>query len=118
VGVREGHLEAVTLSAGRPADLEAILEAYRSFEPLRGVDLPSAPHPPVVVRAEADRPQPLRDRWAGQPARARGMAAVVGRVRVNGPVVRLFVLSHNAVRGGAGASVLNAEFAIDRGYIG
>ncbi|HEV2165584.1 MAG TPA: aspartate-semialdehyde dehydrogenase [Thermoplasmata archaeon] len=117
VGVREGHLEAVTVEArGRP-DLDALLGAWRSFDPLRTAKLPTAPHPPVVVRNETDRPQPLLDRWAGS-GRARGMAAVVGRVRWRPPYLRFFVLSHNAVRGGAGGSVLNAEYALSRGYWG
>ena len=91
--------------------------AWRSFDPLAGLDLPTAPHPPIELRTEPDRPQPLRDRWAGSPPRARGMAAVVGRVRWEPPFLRFFVLSHNAVRGGAGASVLNAELALAQGLL-
>ena len=117
VATREGHLEAVTLEATRPATRSEILHALRSFDPLAGRALPSAPHPPIEVRSEPDRPQPIRDRWAGSPARARGMAVVVGRVRWDPPYLRLFLLSHNAVRGGAGASVLNAELALDRGLL-
>ncbi|HEV2428370.1 MAG TPA: aspartate-semialdehyde dehydrogenase [Thermoplasmata archaeon] len=116
VGVREGHLEAVTVRARRRATRAAIETAWRSFDPLKDAALVSAPHPPVVVRTEADRPQPLRDRWAGV-GRARGMAAVVGRLRWEAPYARFFVLSHNAVRGGAGGSVLNAEFASAQGYL-
>jgi aspartate-semialdehyde dehydrogenase len=118
VGTREGHLEAVTVEARRRPSLEALESAWRSFDPLKGVELPTAPSPPIELRPEIDRPQPLRDRWAGHPARARGMAAVVGRVRWAPPFLRFFVLSHNAVRGGAGASVLNAELALERGLIG
>jgi aspartate-semialdehyde dehydrogenase len=117
VGTREGHLEAVTVEATRSvrgADLE---DAWTEFDPLRSESLPTAPHPPVELRSESDRPQPLRDRWAGRPSRARGMAAVVGRVRWDPPFLRFFVLSHNAVRGGAGGSVLNAELALARGAL-
>ncbi len=117
VGVRDGHLEAVTIeAAARPsrAELEA---AWRRFDPLAGQPLPSAPHPPVVLRVERDRPQPRRDLWAGTPASARGMAVVVGRVRWDPPFLRFFLLSHNAVRGGAGGSVLNAEFAAFQGRL-
>ncbi|MGD0250944.1 MAG: Asd/ArgC dimerization domain-containing protein, partial [Thermoplasmata archaeon] len=117
VATREGHLEAVTVEArSRPTTAE-IEGAWRSFDPLAGLDLPTAPHPPVELRSEVDRPQPLRDRWAGSPARARGMAAVVGRVRWEAPYLRFFVLSHNAVRGGAGGSVLNAELALCNGVV-
>ncbi|HUI38090.1 MAG TPA: aspartate-semialdehyde dehydrogenase, partial [Thermoplasmata archaeon] len=66
---------------------------------------------------ELDRPQPLRDRWVGV-GRARGMVATVGRVRWAAPYLRFFVLSHNAVRGGAGGSILNAELARAAGYWG
>jgi aspartate-semialdehyde dehydrogenase len=117
VATREGHLEAVTVDATRGAHRRDILRAWQQFDPLRHDDLPSAPHPPVVVRLEADRPQPIRDRWAGAPARARGMAAVVGRVRWDPPYLRFFVLSNNAVRGAAGGSVLNAELARARGLL-
>ncbi|MGA7923905.1 MAG: aspartate-semialdehyde dehydrogenase, partial [Thermoplasmata archaeon] len=117
VGVRDGHLEAVTLRASRRPSRTALASAIRGFDPLRGLDLPMAPHPPVQLRSEVDRPQPLRDRWAGNPPRARGMTVSIGRLRWEPPYLRCFVLSHNAVRGGAGASVLNAEFAISKGYV-
>lgn len=118
VATREGHLEAVTLEASRRPSLRELERAWKSFDPLRDLDLPTAPHPPVELRTEIDRPQPLRDRWAGHPLRARGMAAVVGRIRWNPPYLRFFVLSHNAVRGGAGASVLNAELAVRKQLVG
>ncbi|MCI4353443.1 MAG: aspartate-semialdehyde dehydrogenase [Thermoplasmata archaeon] len=117
VAVREGHLEAVTLEAQRRPTLTALTQAWRQFDPLRLLSLPTAPHPPVELRPQADRPQPNRDRWAGEPEPARGMAAVVGRVRWDPPFLRFFVLSHNAVRGGAGGSVLNAELADALGLI-
>ncbi len=117
VGTREGHLEAVTVEARRRPSAEAILDAWRSFDPLARLGLPTAPHPPIDVRPEADRPQPLRDRWAGAPLRARGMAVTVGRLRWDPPFLRFFLLSHNAVRGGAGGSVLNAELAVHQGLV-
>jgi aspartate-semialdehyde dehydrogenase len=117
VGTREGHLEAVTVEATLAPRRTEIEDAWREFDPLRGESLPTAPHPPIELRREVDRPQPLRDRWAGHPARARGMAAVIGRVRWDPPFLRFFVLSHNAVRGGAGGSVLNAELALARGAL-
>ena len=117
VGTRDGHLEAITVETRRRPTLAEIRSALAGFDPLRGRDLPTAPHPPIEVRDEVDRPQPLRDRWAGRPARARGMAVTVGRLRWDPPYLRLFALSHNAVRGGAGASVLNAELALAEGRI-
>lgn len=124
VGSREGHLEAVTVKVGREASAREVLRAWEDFRPLspgrgdRGRALPTAPDQPVIYRPEADRPQPLRDRWAGAPSRARGMAVSVGRLRVEKGSVRFFTLSHNAVRGGAGGSVLNAELALREGLLG
>ena len=117
VGTREGHLEAVTIETNRRPSRERIVELWRRFDPLGPRGLPTAPVSPVLVREEADRPQPLRDRWAGDPPRARGMAVTVGRVRWTPPYLRFFLLSHNAVRGGAGGSVLNAELAVHDGLL-
>lgn len=106
VSTVDGHLEAVSVELEREATPEQAVDAFRSF---RGdvVDrkLPSAPASPIVVRSEVDRPQPRLDRDTGG-----GMSAVVGRVR-DCPVfsLRFEVLSHNTVRGAAGATLLNAE---------
>ncbi len=119
---REGHLEAVTLKVRRPLPAREIVQAWESFHPLEdgraSGGLPTAPEQPVLYLPEEDRPQPLRDRWAGDPTRARGMTVCVGRLRIDGPYVRFILLAHNAVRGGAGGSVLNAEYARYRGALG
>ncbi len=114
VPVLEGH--TVCLSLGfrrRPAAEEAlaVLESFRGPEAVRG--LPSAPDRPVIVRREADRPQPRRDRDAGL-----GMTVTVGRVRAC-PLLdlRLVSVSHNTVRGAAGGSVLNAELLAAEGWL-
>jgi aspartate-semialdehyde dehydrogenase len=75
--------------------------------------LPSAPSQPVMVAEERDRPQPRMDRDAGN-----GMSAVVGRIR-SCPVfdIRFIVLSHNTIRGAAGAAILNAEIMKVKGYL-
>jgi aspartate-semialdehyde dehydrogenase len=119
VAVRDGHLEAVSIPLTEdvgPDEVAKLLSSFRG-EPQRR-RLPTAPHQPVIVREERDRPQPLRDIIAGEPERARGMAAVVGRIRVVEHNLRFFVLSHNTIRGGAGGSVLNAELAHAEGYLG
>ena len=57
------------------------------------------------VRHEPDRPQTRLDRDEGG-----GMTAVVGRLRRCPALdLRFVVLSHNTIRGAAGASILNAE---------
>ncbi|HYL97706.1 MAG TPA: Asd/ArgC dimerization domain-containing protein, partial [Blastocatellia bacterium] len=75
--------------------------------------LPSAPERPIIVVTERDRPQPRFDRDAGA-----GMSSVVGRIR-ECPVfdLRFVSLSHNTVRGAAGASILNAELMKAQGYL-
>lgn len=119
VAVREGHLEAVSIPLQEEVSAEEVARVLASFrgEPQRR-KLPTAPKQPILVRKEKNRPQPMLDALAGEPARARGMAATVGRIRVTGRNLRLFVLSHNTLRGGAGGSVLNAELAQRRGYLG
>ena len=75
--------------------------------------LPSAPAHPIVVREEKDRPQPKFDLHAEG-----GMATVVGRVR-SCPVLQFkyMALSHNTIRGAAGAALLNAELMKSEGYL-
>ncbi len=118
VAVREGHLEAVSIPLHEDVEPEEVARVLSSFrgEPQRR-RLPTAPREPIVVRSERNRPQPLLDVNAGEPERARGMAASVGRIRVTGRNLRFFVLSHNTLRGGAGGSLLNAELAHRRGYL-
>jgi aspartate-semialdehyde dehydrogenase len=90
-----------------------VQEALRTFEVSAELAaLPSALRRPIVVLEEENRPQPRRDVNAGN-----GMAAVVGRVR-ECPIldVKLTLLSHNLVRGAAGAAVLNAELLAARGF--
>jgi aspartate-semialdehyde dehydrogenase len=117
VPVSVGHLEAITVEARRRPSLARLDRAWRDFDPLATMRLPTAPHPPVIARREPDRPQPGLDRWAGAPRRARGMAVSVGRVRWEGPYLRLFALVHNTVRGAAGGSLLNAELALAYGLL-
>ena len=65
------------------------------------------------MRDEPDRPQPRLDRDEGG-----GMAAVVGRVRACAATsLRLELLSHNTVRGAAGAAILNMELLAARGWL-
>jgi aspartate-semialdehyde dehydrogenase len=75
--------------------------------------LPSAPQPAIVVMDEPNRPQPRLDVDRGD-----GMAVVVGRVRPC-PVftVKFVAMSHNVVRGAAGAAILNAELMAAEGML-
>ena len=114
VAVSDGHMVCLSVKLDRKASLNQVVDALRSYQaPEISRDLPSAPDPVIVVRDEADRPQPRLDRLAGK-----GMATVVGRVRPD-PVFdyKMVVLSHNTIRGAAGGSVYNAELLVKLGYI-
>jgi aspartate-semialdehyde dehydrogenase len=114
VPVIDGHLECVSVSLKKIASLHEVREALRDFEVSSELAaLPSALRNPIVVLEDQDRPQPRRDVNAGN-----GMAAVVGRVR-ECPLldVKLTLLSHNLVRGAAGAALLNAELLAARGLL-
>ena len=114
VPVVDGHMAAVRVRLGRPAEPAELSEAFTSFRGLpQELALPTAPPCPILVRREPDRPQPRLDRDAGA-----GMSITVGRItrdRVLGH--RFVVLSHNTIRGAAGAALLNAELLLARGYI-
>ena len=114
VPVLEGHLECISVALKKIVSLKEVCEALRNFEV--GAELaalPSAIRHPVQLLEADDRPQPRRDVHAGN-----GMAAVVGRVR-ECPLldIKLTLLSHNLVRGAAGAALLNAELLAARGLL-
>jgi aspartate-semialdehyde dehydrogenase len=114
VPVVDGHTECVSVRLKKTATIGEVREALRSFEvPEELATLPTAVTHPVVVLDQEDRPQPRKDVNAGH-----GMAAVVGRVR-ECPLldVKLTLLSHNLVRGAAGAALLNAELLAARGFL-
>ena len=118
VPVRDGHMESVMVETERSPDAAEVEEMFRSFTSLpQEMSLPTAPSRPVIYRKENNRPQPLLDVNAGSPARARGMAATVGRLRVQPHMVRFMILTHNTIRGAAGGSVLNAELLHAKGVI-
>ena len=105
VAVEDGHTECVSIKFRKPATREDILAAWSEFNPLHGQHLPTAPDQPIEFDESPDRPQPRLDRMRGA-----GMAATVGRLR-ECPLLdwKFVVLSHNTIRGAAGAAVLNAE---------
>jgi aspartate-semialdehyde dehydrogenase len=115
VAVRDGHLEAASVALESKPTAEDIIAAWREFSGKpQQLDLPSAPTQPVIYRAEHDRPQPLVDRMAGD-----GMAVTIGRLRPCDVLDYKFVaLSHNTIRGAAGAALLNVELAHATGLFG
>jgi aspartate-semialdehyde dehydrogenase len=113
VAVVDGHTECVSLKLRKKATREEILEAWAQFQPLAGRNLPTAPAVPVQWAPQPDRPQPRLDRNRGN-----GMAVTVGRLRPCNLLDWKFVLlSHNTVRGAAGATILNAELLVSLGKL-
>ena len=106
VNVKDGHLECVSIQLEKKPSRDEIIRALQSFNPLKELNLPSSPPQPILLKEEENRPQPKYDRDLGN-----GMTSIVGRIR-ECPVLdyKLIILSHNTVRGAAGAAILNAEY--------
>lgn len=114
VPVVDAHLINISLELAETPDFETIIsdwQTYRAVDPVP--DLPSAPPRPLQYLDQIDRPQPRRDREAGQ-----GMTTSIGRLRAC-PILgyKFAALSHNTIRGAAGCSLLNAELLAVEGYI-
>jgi aspartate-semialdehyde dehydrogenase len=92
-----------------------MLENYRGVP--QELKLPTAPERPIVVMREDNRPQPRLDRYLGD-GRSAGMTVCVGRFGEDNIFdYRFVVLSHNTIRGAAGAAILNAELLEAQGYM-
>ena len=115
VNVRDGHLEAVSVKLGATTTREEVETAMRDFKsPIEELGLPSAPKPVMILESHIQRPQPRRDRDRGN-----GMAIVVGPVNPCAVLDFKFrLLSHNTIRGAAGAAILNAELMYRKGLLG
>jgi aspartate-semialdehyde dehydrogenase len=115
VAVEDGHTESVSVRLQKKAAPEEMIAAWNDFraEPQR-LRLPSAPDPAIVYMTAPDRPQPRFDCDLGT-----GMTTAVGRLRkCNVLDWKFTVLSHNTIRGAAGAALLNAELLKAKGYLG
>ena len=106
VAVTDGHTVCASVEFEKTVGASEAARALADFQASAEVQLlPSSPHCVIEVRPEADRPQPRKDRGAGN-----GMTTVVGRVRAD-PLfhVKFICLSHNTIRGAAGGAILNGE---------
>jgi aspartate-semialdehyde dehydrogenase len=114
VAVEDGHTESVSVKLKKKVKPEEIVAAWNDFRSLpQEMHLPSAPEQPVVYVTPSDRPQPRFDSDRGN-----GMTTTVGRLRPCGVLDWKFtVLSHNTIRGAAGAALLNAELLKAQGYL-
>lgn len=118
VPVLDGHTVCVSLrfKTRPPPTVNEVCDAMKEYtSEVQALKCPSAPNHAIIVLDEADRPQPRLDREA-----ERGYACSVGRIREDESGIfdiQFVALTHNTVLGAAGASILNAESAILKGYI-
>jgi aspartate-semialdehyde dehydrogenase len=114
VAVEDGHTESVSIKLKKKASAAEVIAAWEEFSGVpQDEKLPSAPAQAIRYVAATDRPQPRFDVEFGN-----GMTTTVGRLRPCGVLDWKFtVLSHNTIRGAAGAALLNAELLKIRGYL-
>ncbi len=114
VAVEDGHTESVSVKLRQKAAAAEIIAAFNDFRSTpQQLRLPLAPAQPIVYYFAPDRPQPRFDVDCGN-----GMAVGVGRLRPCGILdYKFIVLSHNTIRGAAGAALLNAELLKVQGYL-
>jgi len=109
VATLDGHLESVwadTREAITAADARAAMRDAPSLA------LHSSPSQFIEVFEEPGRPQPRLDRLVGN-----GMSVAAGGVRETDMGVQYDCLAHNTLRGAAGASVLNGELLVEKGWV-
>jgi aspartate-semialdehyde dehydrogenase len=114
VPVEDGHTESVSVKLKRKAGAAEVIAAFNDFRSTpQELKLPLAPAQPVLYDVTPDRPQPRFDVDRGN-----GMTVSVGRLRPCGVLDYKFtVLSHNTIRGAAGAALLNAELLKVKGFL-
>jgi aspartate-semialdehyde dehydrogenase len=115
VNVLEGHTESVFVATRKACRPEEVAEVMKAFDPLKGLNLPSAPQQMIVVHPDPFRPQPRLDRNTDN-----GMATTVGRIRRDPALnngIKYVLVSHNTKMGAARGAVLIAELLIKEGYI-
>ena len=114
VAVEDGHTESVSIKLKKKTTADEIIAAFNEFQSTpQELKLPLAPEQPIVYDAAPDRPQPRFDIDRGK-----GMTVSVGRLRPCGVLDWKFtVLSHNTIRGAAGAALLNAELLKVQGLL-
>ena len=114
VPVLDGHMVCLSIKLAEKGSTGAVAEALRGYlGPPISRELPSAPPTIIQLKDEPDRPQPRLDIMTGS-----GMNTLVGRLRED-PVLdyKMVILSHNTIRGAAGASIYNAELLVKQGFI-
>ena len=105
----DGHLENVWVECEEELSAPDATDAMAEYPSL---SLDGSPDPLIEVFDEPDRPQPRLDRMVGE-----GMAIAAGGVRETPDGVQYNCLTHNTIRGAAGASLLNGELLLEEGYL-
>ena len=112
VPVADGHLLSVQVQFKERISPSQALETWEEWNQKESL-LPSSPSPLFHLHSRRDRPSPRFDIQAGN-----GMALSIGRVESCAVMgLKYFVLSHNTIRGAAGAAIANAELLIQRGLL-
>ena len=102
VPVKYGHMASIFAVMDREFALDEVKSTLSNFKSLpQEAELPTAPRKPIIVLDRQDAPQPARD--------LDHMAVSVGRLSVDGNVVRFVALGDNLVRGAAGITILTLE---------
>lgn len=116
VPVIDGHTGCVSVKFRKsPApSVEEVKQAFKSYTcEAQTLGVPSAPKQAVILHEAPDRPQPRLDRDLEN-----GAAVSVGRVReCNVLDIKFVCLIDNVRLGAATSSVMNAEIAVEKGYI-
>ena len=115
VPVIDGHLLSVTVKLSKvPGNIEEVRQVINNWEnPLKGLDLPTAPLKPLRLYDDFRYPQPRKHALAEG-----GMQVGMGRLRQTEVFdIAFTVLGHNTIRGAAGCAILNAELLARKGYL-
>ncbi len=113
VPLEDGHMASVAVSFTKKPTSSQIKRAWKIFNPLKFLKLPSSPQNFITYFEEENRPQTRLDRDLGN-----GMGISAGRLRENNVFDFKFIgLSHNTIRGAAGGAILTAELLKAKGYL-
>ncbi|PSP57202.1 aspartate-semialdehyde dehydrogenase [Halobacteriales archaeon QH_7_66_36] len=105
----DGHLENVWADTSHPITPDGAAEAMDEYP---SAALRSSPDQLLHTFDDPERPQPRLDRNRGN-----GMAVCAGGFRDTSDGIQYNCLSHNTIRGAAGASVLNGELLLEEGWV-
>lgn len=116
VPVIDGHLACVSVefAAGNKPSIDQVRAAFAEYvTEAQTLKCPSAPGQAIVLHDAPDRPQPRLDRDLHK-----GACVSVGRVReCNLFDVKFVCLLDNVRLGAATSSVMNAELAVEKGFL-